>query len=46
MSPKERIYTIRLLERFSEHSEFFDQIGVSIEFRNDTVGTVNDHTKD
>lgn len=31
MTPRERIYAIRLMERMKERQEFFDSIGVDIQ---------------
>ena len=46
MTPKERIYAIRLIEKMSDGSEYFSAIGVDIEFRPIAVEQSNCSTDD
>lgn len=42
MTPKERICAIRLLERFYEHAEYLEKIGVDIDFNGKDDNHVSD----
>ena len=46
MTPKERIRAIRLMERFSEQSEYLHRIGVDVTFRNCDIDHEHDNADD